>query len=919
MSGPERIRFKPALYAAAGAILLPAAAWFARMPIADFAAETWLAHRGVQAQVNVSRLDFGGVAAKLRLGDPDRPDFSAERVSLSFAAHGWFAMQSLELRRPFLRAHFDGNKLSFGQLQTLIDSFAQPKSAAAPSASATAQPPRAPLAIRIDHALVQVDAPEGRMKISGDANLNGTKFASAHATVEPASLRGAHFEAAVKGGSLVARQTGEGLQLSAGFRGSMKTATLDVENADIALDAQSVRWTQTQSGLRVSGTTQTQVSAARAAYGDYAFANLHAAAKASGVVGSDMSLDVRFDSDVTGDSVDGTAKKLAAKIPAGDARMKRAVAAALQSVHADIAAHLTRANGQSVLALEKPATIAGKNGAVLTIAPVEGALVTAGENGISGAARITLKGRGLPTIALGLPAFAMHDDGSFSAQTALDARFTALGLTGAHIVSDGALTGTNDTIAYTPDGCARIAVAAVAQKGKAVLERLRASLCPVPEQNLLSIADGGWSLNARLRGTSADITSAQTGVANAAARVQIAANKAGALNGTVHLASAALRDLANSPRFKPLSASGKLSLGGNRVTGTIALASGKQELASIAIDHSLKSGKGHADIAARGLDFKPDGLQPADISPLLAQLSHANGSVRFDGRIAWTKKGTTSGGELDMDGLEFQTPLGAASGASTHITFTSLVPLQTAPDQKIAISHIAWITPLTDAVAQFQLEPGMLHLTGAGTDVAKGRVTLDPMSVPFAPGETFKGAIRLSHVDLGAIVAASNLADKISIKAHIEGVVPFSMGPEGLRLSDGQVQSLAPGTLSIKRSLWSGAGDSGGKTNAIRDFAFQALEHLAIDTMSGKLESLPGGRLRVVLNIKGYNDPPHPVETRVDIFSLWNGTAFDKPLPLPAKTPVDLTLDTSLNFDELLRAYRNAWQADQADTTGTKP
>jgi hypothetical protein len=33
------------------------------------------------------------------------------------------------------------------------------------------------------------------------------------------------------------------------------------------------------------------------------------------------------------------------------------------------------------------------------------------------------------------------------------------------------------------------------------------------------------------------------------------------------------------------------------------------------------------------------------------------------------------------------------------------------------------------------------------------------------------------------------------------------------------------------------------------------------------------------------------------------GRAFDKPLPLPKGTPIDLTLDTSLNLDELLASY----------------
>jgi hypothetical protein len=37
---------------------------------------------------------------------------------------------------------------------------------------------------------------------------------------------------------------------------------------------------------------------------------------------------------------------------------------------------------------------------------------------------------------------------------------------------------------------------------------------------------------------------------------------------------------------------------------------------------------------------------------------------------------------------------------------------------------------------------------------------------------------------------------------------------------------------------------------------------------------------------------------------LIRGRAFNKPIPLPKGTPIELTLDTSLNFDELMRAYQ---------------
>jgi len=63
-------------------------------------------------------------------------------------------------------------------------------------------------------------------------------------------------------------------------------------------------------------------------------------------------------------------------------------------------------------------------------------------------------------------------------------------------------------------------------------------------------------------------------------------------------------------------------------------------------------------------------------------------------------------------------------------------------------------------------------------------------------------------------------------------------------------------------------------------------------------------------------------DSRVDII---NGTALYKPIALPSGTPIDLTLDTSLNFDELLKSYAEAWSKTLSPeghpdlTSGAKP
>ena len=155
-------------------------------------------------------------------------------------------------------------------------------------------------------------------------------------------------------------------------------------------------------------------------------------------------------------------------------------------------------------------------------------------------------------------------------------------------------------------------------------------------------------------------------------------------------------------------------------------------------------------------------------------------------------------------------------------------------------------------------------------------------------------------------MTASNLGSKLKLEGQVSGHVPLSAGPDGFRVINGHLQADGAGRLSIDRALWAQGADAV-SANAVQDFAYQALENLSYDQLSAELNSVAGGRLQIVFHIKGRSDPPKPQQAQVGLIELLNGTALQKPIPLPSGTPIDLTLDTSLNFDELLKSYTEAW------------
>jgi hypothetical protein len=166
------------------------------------------------------------------------------------------------------------------------------------------------------------------------------------------------------------------------------------------------------------------------------------------------------------------------------------------------------------------------------------------------------------------------------------------------------------------------------------------------------------------------------------------------------------------------------------------------------------------------------------------------------------------------------------------------------------------------------------------------------------------------------LIANTGFADKVKLQAVVDGRIPFRAGPDGLRFSDGDLRSVRPGRLSIPREALTEVAASGGpeavagvegapmpEVNAFQDFAYQALENLAYNELEVSVDSRPGGRLGLVFGVKGRHDPPQKQQARISLFDVLRGRAFQRRIPLPSDTPVNLTLDTSINFDELLQTW----------------
>jgi hypothetical protein len=126
----------------------------------------------------------------------------------------------------------------------------------------------------------------------------------------------------------------------------------------------------------------------------------------------------------------------------------------------------------------------------------------------------------------------------------------------------------------------------------------------------------------------------------------------------------------------------------------------------------------------------------------------------------------------------------------------------------------------------------------------------------------------------------------------------------GVRIAGGSLAAVQPGRLSIAREALSGLEAGGGgeavPPNTVQDLAYQAMENLSFDILSAEVNSLDEGRIGVLFRIKGRHDPPERQEMRVGLAEFINRKFLERKLPLPSDTGIDLTLDTTLNVNQLL-------------------
>jgi len=603
------------------------------------------------------------------------------------------------------------------------------------------------------------------------------------------------------------------------------------------------------------------------------------------------------------------------------AEMKRALGAFALDIPA---LRLTSGEAGLAVTLPRAARLTPANGGALTINPVATPIFAArpGERGGGALNVVATRGQGLPEATFSIPNWRLTAGGfeaTLDGRAALD-----FGLArGLNVRTKGLLATNAGRLTYTASDCLTFTAERLELDANDVME-LSGGLCASGGPLVVS-QDGRWRAGGRLT----DVKASAPFLAMTFDAIQGTAFATGSKAGLgleATIASANVEDATRPRRFNPLTASGSARLTDEQWSGAFDLARNAATLGRLNLAHNGLTGEGGIVIDAPSLVFAEDGLQPADLSPLAADFvqSPATGSASFNGRLNWNKdpNAGTSSGRLVIPGLDFTSPAGAVKGLSGMIEFTNLAPLTTAPDQTLRIATLESIDDFTDLDLTFSLDKAALMVAGGDIHAAGGVVSVEPFSVPL-DRRPFSGVIVLDRVQLGDLLAGSGFGDRVKLDAVVSGRLPFTSDPEtGVRIAGGTLYAAQPGRLSIQREALSDLEAGGGgdvPPNTVEDLAYQAMENLAFETLTADVDSADGGRLGVRFHIVGRHDPPQRQELRLSLSELISREFLNRTLPLPSGTGIDLTLDTTLNLNQLVSDLLAVNRARNGDPDEQQP
>ena len=304
-----------------------------------------------------------------------------------------------------------------------------------------------------------------------------------------------------------------------------------------------------------------------------------------------------------------------------------------------------------------------------------------------------------------------------------------------------------------------------------------------------------------------------------------------------------------------LTLSGTGSLSGDRLTGQARAALTENVFATADVSHDLTKGRGEADVTVPEIIFLPGGLQPSALSPLLAEIEDAGGSLSASGQLTW-QDGTVAGSAVaEAVQLSFKYDQLFVEGLDSQITFTSLLPLASDGLQRFTAARAgSGELDLEDIEGRFLLTSEgaeaipTLELEEAQGRIADGWLRLTEQIVQ--PGTIVRaGRVEVEDIDLALLLERLQV-DGLSGTGRLSGQLPVQLEGDTVIVQGGEVSADAPGRIAYNSETTRQALANAGEHMQL---TLDALEDFNFTNLALRLDKPASGDSTLAITLEGAN------------------------------------------------------------------
>jgi hypothetical protein len=253
--------------------------------------------------------------------------------------------------------------------------------------------------------------------------------------------------------------------------------------------------------------------------------------------------------------------------------------------------------------------------------------------------------------------------------------------------------------------------------------------------------------------------------------------------------------------------------------------------------------------------FAPGGLQPADLTPLLASLKQASGALAASLQFSWSSGGLESSAQVELEDLDFSYDDSVqVSGLAGSLTLDSLTPLRTATPQTLSARRVEAGLPLSDLTAQITVLPEgpdqgpRIQVLTAEARALGGTLMLREGLIDPAAGRQ-EARLVMRGVSIEELIALLDV-EGFSASGSLSGEIPVVVSKGRISIPSARLSNESEGVLrvtssAVQETLASQSEETG--------LLAQALENFQYEELGLTIEKPEEGDSRITLKLLGQN------------------------------------------------------------------